>query len=378
MKNVNAKIFWSFIFLGIILRFILMRLGHNFDFDSYCIVGKLASQGENIYANTSRYNYGPVWFTLLGMFWNFSLYFAHNIVAFRACIVVTLTLSDFLIARIISRKAGTFWGVIFFLNPISLIITGYHNQFDNIAVLLGAYAVLCIEDSCSEHRIKADDIYGIIFLSLSLITKHILWAFPLWILFSRNIETRKKFLYAFIPPLILLLSFGPYWSIGANGIIQNVFLYKSFNNFPLLALRVINRLGIYLPFQDKICLPLFGLLMATSAYIFRREKIYDSFLLYIIALVCFSSAIANQYIAIPCMAVVIMFREKSALYFLPGLLFLSCHGDGLHIPLYFQKHYGIEPNLFARLLANGAMYSLFAWCLFGYLVYYYFRLREKN
>lgn len=348
-----------------------MSLGHNFDFDSYCIVGELASAGKNIYANTTRYNYGPVWFTFLGIFWRTALYFTHNIAVFRILVVSILTLADFLMAKLISKRAGSLWGVIFFLNPVSLIITGYHNQFDNIAVLIGAYAVLCIQDSCSEREIKAGDIYGIILLTLSLMTKHILWAFPLWILFSRKIDARKKILYAFIPPLIFLLSFVPYWSEGSHGIIHRVFLYKSFNNFPLFALRILNYLGVSIPFQEYICLPVFGLLMLAGAYMFRRESIGNSFLLYTIALVCFSSAIANQYLAIPCMAVILMFRNKSALYFCTGFVYLSCTLDGLHIPYWLNNNFGCEFNLLVLILSKGSvMYTLLVWCLLFYLIYY--------
>ncbi|MBQ6111682.1 MAG: hypothetical protein IJL01_04735, partial [Synergistaceae bacterium] len=78
-KNNYSKIFWISVLAGITLRFVLMTLGHNFDFESYCIVGKLAAHGKNIYANTGRYNYGPVWFTLLGILWNIASYFQQNI-----------------------------------------------------------------------------------------------------------------------------------------------------------------------------------------------------------------------------------------------------------------------------------------------------------
>ncbi len=380
MKNIRNQLFWSGILTGIVIRFVLMYWGHNFDFESYCIVGELAASGNNVYAFTSRYNYGPIWFILLGTFWKLA---AGNILLFRIFIVSTLTLCDFLIAKLISQKAGNFWGLIFFLNPISLIITGYHNQFDNIAVLFGAYAVSCLEKSADERDFKAADIYGTILLSFSLITKHILFAFPLWVLLNKKIDARKKFLYAFIPPLIFLISFIPYWAEGSQGILNNVFLYKSFNNFPLLGLGVFNHLGMFLPYQKYICLPAFIVLMVGCAYCFRREEIYDLFLLYIIALVCFSSAIANQYIVIPCMALIILLRKKSALYFLLGLLFLSLNKNGLHILLWLENNYGIKfsffdginLNFFIRILGSGTMYTPFAWCLLYYLIYYY---RHKN
>ena len=372
MKDVNAKTFWLCIGAGIVIRFVLMSLGHNFDFESYCIVGELASAGKNIYANTPRYNYAPLWFIMLGLFWKAASYFTHNIFIFRCLIVGTLTLGDFFITKLISKNVGNFWGIIFFLNPISLIITGYHNQFDNLAVLIGISAVLCIEKSCTEQDIKPEDFHGTVLLSLSLITKHIMWAFPLWILFNKNINTRKKILYAFVPPLLFLMSFVPYWSEGSSGIIHRVFMYGSFNNFPISAVRIMNHFGISIPLEKYIYPPAFGLLMLLGAYIFRHEKIYHSFLLYTVALVCFSSAIANQYLAIPCMAVTLLCRRKSAVYFSLGCVYLSCDGNGLHIPSWLHKHLGLQINTFAEIISSGdVMYTLLTWCLLFYLVYYY-------
>lgn len=369
-KNNESKIFWLSILAGIILRFVIMTLGHNFDFESYCIVGELASQGKNIYAHTSRYNYGPVWFTLLGVFWNIASHFQNSILVFRILIVAALTITDIIIAKVISDRAGKLWGALFFLNPISLIITGYHNQFDNIAVFLAVYGILCIESSYTERNIKFMDIAGIILLSMSLITKHLLWAFPLYILFSTKIDTRKKILYAFIPPLMFILSFLPFMREGWHGILHNVFFYRSFNNFPLFALGILNHFGVHIPLQKYICVPLFGLIMLLSAYLFRHENLFSSFMLYTISLVCFSSAIANQYIAIPCMALIILLQRKSALYFIMGGIFLSCNGNGLHIPHSLQFHFGIQMNLFTEIISRGSMYVLLAWILLLCLIVY--------
>lgn len=363
--NINAKIFWLSVILGIIIRFVLMTLGHNFDFESYCIVGELAAAGKNVYANTARYNYGPIFFTILGIFWKI----ADNVQVFRIFIVTLLTLADLSIALLIRRRAGGLWAALFFLNPVSLIITGYHNQFDNIALALGAWALVCCEDSLSQKKFTFKDSAAIILLSLSLITKHILCFFPLWLIFNKRINTLKKFIYSFIPPILFLASFIPYWSEGSAGIIRNVFLYKSFNNFPLIGLSIINFFSITIPFQSRICLPVFGMLMLAGAYFFRREEIYDLFMLYTIALVCFSSAIANQYLAIPCMAVIILMRWKSLIYFIIGFLFLSCNGNGLHILSYIHS-LGIQQNFLMKLPGSGGMYSLFAWCLLFYLLSY--------
>ena len=48
--------------IGIILRYIMMSIGYNYDFESYCIVGEIAGNFGNVYAQTDRYKYSPLFF----------------------------------------------------------------------------------------------------------------------------------------------------------------------------------------------------------------------------------------------------------------------------------------------------------------------------
>ena len=137
------------------------------------------------------------------------------------------------------------------------------------------------------------------------------------------------------------MSFAPYWSTGQHGIVHNVFLYRSRNNFPLFGLdilhRIINHLPVFsasvadpygmasLPFH-KYLFPVYGVFMLAGGYVFRHEDIHSNFLLYTISVVCFASAISTQYLSIPCMALIILFRKKSLLYFpLIGMILFGKH-----------------------------------------------------
>ena len=346
--NKNLYIFFA-LAVGVLMRFALLYFTDNVDFRNFYQTGKITASGLNLYGNFKYYNYGPIMFIILGRIYKAALFFDNNILAFKIMHVAILTLADLFIARLVTKKAGLLWGLLFFLNPISTIIDGYHTQFDNIAVACGAYGIFYLSESFNDKNFRLSDMLGIALLSLSLIFKHVLWAFPLWILFNANIDTRKKILYAFIPPLLFLLSFIPYWQEGSQGIIQNVFMYRSFKNFPLLGIGLIKQFGLDININTDILLAIFAILMSVSAWIFRREKFTNLFMLYTMAVVAFTSGSSGQQLVIPCIAMIIFFREKSWIYF---------------------------TLIITRLAGKQVMLFSMSWCLLGYLVYYY--VNRKN
>jgi hypothetical protein len=77
--------------LGISLRYLAMTRGHNFDFDSYKIVGGLVASGQNVYANTSGYNHGPLFLWIQGLCFKIGTHTSEGDWLFRALIVTVLT-----------------------------------------------------------------------------------------------------------------------------------------------------------------------------------------------------------------------------------------------------------------------------------------------
>ena len=360
MKNIILKLYERvnahknlYIFLalaaGLLMRFAVLYFTDNTDFRNFYQTGKITASGLNLYGNFKSYNYEPIMFIILGKIYKAALFFENNILAFKIMHVAVLTISDLFIAKLVAKKIGLLWGLLFFLNPISTIIDGYHTQFDNIAIACGVYGIYYLSESFNNEKFCLADILGIALLSLSLIFKHVLWAFPLWILFNANINTRKKILYAFIPPILFLLSFVPYWQEGSQGIIQNVFMYRSFKNFPLLGLGLAKQFGLNIDINTDILLVIFAVLMSVSAWIFRKERITNLFMLYTMSVVAFSSGASGQQLVIPCIAMIIFFREKSWVYF---------------------------TLIITRLAGKQIMLFSMSWCLLGYLVYYY--VNRKN
>ena len=56
---------WGTMAVAVLARVGLSQVGLNFDFESYEIVADIVRQGKTVYAETGRYNYGPLWFYVL-------------------------------------------------------------------------------------------------------------------------------------------------------------------------------------------------------------------------------------------------------------------------------------------------------------------------
>ncbi|MDD3667021.1 MAG: hypothetical protein PHQ65_17305 [Bacteroidales bacterium] len=303
---------------GIIARFLAMSLGHNFDFDSYCIVGELASNLKNVYANTPRYNYAPIFFMIQGISYKISSYMPDVLLTYRVIILSVLVLTDVGIMLFIYTKYSAKAAFLFFLNPISIYVTGYHNQFDNIAVLLALLAACFFN---KEKEFNKKDVGFVIFMSLCLMTKHILFIMPLWILFIKGLPIVKKIVYSCVPPFLFLLSFVPFAlsdKQAMDGIIHNVFLYRSENNAPLLG-------GLYnlLHIPEQAYFFIFILIMAVIGYLIREREYELIVFVYLISLVTFSSAVATQYLAIPMAAVTVFGGKFKYLYWLMLINYMS-------------------------------------------------------
>ena len=322
-KN-NSKPGWLFLAVmiaGIAARLLVATRGHNFDVDSYKVVADIVDRGGNVYAGTGRYNYGPIWFHVLHAL---NLLAGHNETAFRYLVAGFLSLVDVGIFSVLWRKFGKLAACWFFFNPISVIITGYHSQFDNLAVLLGLLAVLQMGDEF-DQPIGRRKLLGLFVLGLSLATKHVLFAFPFWLAVKQK-GILQKLGVILIPVFIFALSFVPYWHEGKQGIIQNVFLFRSYTTeffyrmfLPLFVQSMFNSQTVWL------------FLLVIFAFIFRRKNTMEFLLLYTCVLVAVSPANINEYLAIPGPFVATHLNPFTILYTVAGTLHLLVDFNGLHL-----------------------------------------------
>ena len=273
--------------LGIALRFLVSTRGHNYDFDSYKLV--VAGREEGLTAwQVGRYNYGPVWAHVLYVFnWIESTIG----IAFRVQVIMLLTLADVFIARYILATRNLLTACVFFLNPVSIIITGYHNQFDNLAI-----AVVCAALLVNHDRRRGDldksDLWTLLLLGLSLSTKHVFLVFMFWMA-VRQVGLKRRVVYLTVPPAIFVLSFTPFLASSWSGIQKFVIGYDSADNGPLWIL-----LGLNDGLGPIPLMALFVVALSSVGVIVRNRTSAEALFTYLVVIVITTPNLAGQYFAI--------------------------------------------------------------------------------
>ena len=121
----------------------------NFDQVSYEIVAEIMRRGGNVYAETSRYNYTPIWsYVLLVLNYGATWLGVPFHVMVRSFIIgvdlIDMLLIGYVAANGLSRNLKV-TAVGYWLNPVAILLVGYHGQFENLAILplLLAVALYC-------------------------------------------------------------------------------------------------------------------------------------------------------------------------------------------------------------------------------------------
>jgi hypothetical protein len=199
------KKYWFVLFgFGLLLRIIMASLGHNFDLESYEIVADIVLKGESVYANTARYNYGPIWAYILAFLKLLASIGAYNQKLFHVYIVISLFIAEvFLYKAIYKQTKNNLLILLLLFNPISIVIIGHHSQFDILAICVAYYAYLNLKNKKYNT--------AIILLGLSFSIKHIMVFLPLMLLFDQDILLKERIKLLTIPALIFAFSFLHYY-----------------------------------------------------------------------------------------------------------------------------------------------------------------------
>ncbi|MFO0704283.1 MAG: hypothetical protein U0525_06240 [Patescibacteria group bacterium] len=358
-KIKNKKYIFPIIIFGFGLRIYLSTTGQNADVSAYEVVGKLVLEGKNVYAETARYNYAPVWFLFLGIAKFFADYFSNSLQALHIIVATVISMADIGLFFIIRKKYGLIPATIFFLNPISIIISGFHSQFDNVAILIAWLAVIQLTKNINSKK-------GLILLGLSLLVKHSFIFFTIWLFVHEdNKKLYKTFLRRLasvvIPISIFVISFLPFLSGGGwDGIWNNVINYQSFSNSPLWFFIA----PIFVK-ENTTMTQLFIGLMIFSSIILRKVSIEKKFLIYLIMLPLCASAMANQYLVYPLIPAIVMMNPFFLIYIVMTSLYLMIDQNELNMSfLKFLIPDRLNPNIDMWRSYDWLLVSLFLGLLF--------------
>jgi len=116
-----------------------------------------------------------------------------------------------------NRKMAAWAALVAFAHPISVIVSSYLGQFDNIAI-----AFLLVAVALSTSR-PAGSLGAATALGVSLVAQHVAWFHPLLLARGRG---PRRFWTALLPYALFFLSLLPFWG-SWRFIRDHVFLYRS-------------------------------------------------------------------------------------------------------------------------------------------------------
>lgn len=343
----------SAIAIGVILRMWAQTSHRNYDFESYLLVSKLLVEGENPYS-LGRYNYGPNWMFYITFFRSIF----EDPDAFRILIAVTLTLADIGIAIVLFKRGYSLAAVVIMLSPISIAITGQHQQFDNIAIFLLLTAMAIYRPS-QLSRWTGNDTLVLVLISLSITTKHVFLFFLIWFALKQP-SLRKAAVFVAAPVTLFLLSLAPFWLSSPQDVTESVFLYSGYNNAPLLSIPIQNleEMGVLgRRFQQAV----FVVVVIGMGFLLRRLPPFTLALVYTVTLVVFTSTLADQYLSIALIGAAVFMNIGFLLWMILGTIYLFGNPETLAVPGVMTLHEAI-PGLFTR--ASDSAYQLLTAALF--------------
>lgn len=285
--------FFILFLIGLLARLLLAaRYYGNFDQESYEIVANIMQSGGNVYAETTRYNYSPFWSYLLLFLKNIS---SNSSLPFHFFVRSFLTIFDLILAILVGYAAhqnqkGSFSKafLVYWLNPVVILIIGYHGQFDILALIPLMIAVILTK----RENHKTPILWILILGTLSLIIKHIT-LFAVLLLFFRVAKSKIHGVLLSMGALAgFLLSFFPFLLTTPKEIFNNVFRYSG--------IKGIYGLSSFLPVSAVFFI--FILVMAIIVYIqgdARKIPLTKAVNTVFVSFLALTPGIGEQYFFLP-------------------------------------------------------------------------------
>lgn len=205
----------------------LASLPPNWDTDAYAEVVSTLDSGGTLYRDTPRYNYSPLWSLVLRVLARIAgvgdLPLDRTVGGVLLLVDSATAWLVFRVARdVLERSPASAAGaaLLFFANPVSVFVTGFHAQFDGIAIAFLLAAIWL------EGRRHARPFAAAGSLAASLLAKHVTAFHPLVFIRPRGSVRGLPLAAALAPYAVFILSFLPYWGVRSE-VADRVFAYRS-------------------------------------------------------------------------------------------------------------------------------------------------------
>ncbi|HLW01177.1 MAG TPA: glycosyltransferase 87 family protein [Ktedonobacterales bacterium] len=137
-----ATSLWMLMLLALALRVVVVALtsGAGYDIMSYAIQAQSVLTHHNIYAFTDRYPYPPVWVWLVAL----AQWVANSTgLSFDGLVRFPGMVGDVGIVALLYRRKGNLAALFYAANPVAILITAGHGQFDGLvmALVVAAWAL---------------------------------------------------------------------------------------------------------------------------------------------------------------------------------------------------------------------------------------------
>lgn len=337
---------------------LLLPVGAGYDIDSFKLIGNAILNGEDVYTSAAngRHPYFPLQMYIIGA----TTYFSRvTPLPFVSWIKVPAIVADVCITAVLykvfqrwgeSEPTAVFWALHYALNPISVLVSAYHGQFDSIPVLL--LLLSWVAWHFGRHVKGSATLLGFAILDK---TWPILF---LPVILVRLPDLRRSLIYTLISIVIPVCFTIAYFFITASNPIPGLLPALTHSGIPgywgLPALLYIpgsiwfdaeQILKDILPYQRTVLLVV-GLF---TLYWTRRQSALDAILTYMLSMFVFMFSMGIQWLLWP-IAFAIAAREQRWLkwYTIAGTVMIFVHLYGLH--LYPWAKQLLEPQTAAALI----------------------------
>jgi hypothetical protein len=349
VRAVKIAVLAAVVAAGLTARGYLATGRFNPDLQSFIVNADLFRQRvPNFYTVQPVYGYPPLWYYVCGLLGE--LQRAIGIVSFPFVERMFLGFVDLAIMAVLMvlarhrRRNPLVVGTVFFLNPISIIITGYHGQFDNLTLLFVVTAILVLETG----RLKrmARELGAFFLLTLALLFKQAILFHAMTVFMAFD---RKRYVGVVLTGLAVILfalSYVPFlpgaWGPTRNTMNQYGGILGVYGFSYLAAVACgrceLNVFGMYFwVFLRNIFMGMMGLYILFT----RNRDVARTCLLMTLFFYTFTTGIAPQYFVYPLVFGALFPSKWFVLYSIITGMFLAGHWDELGIPAFQTISYNV-------------------------------------